>query len=145
VLAHSIMRTNVVVPEKLRNLKPTQFYWLALNLSSIFALLKILRWSISQTAISDPCHFWPMPLLCQSNTLSLTPLFCCYISLSLSLTLFHLPTLFSTVVISYKYPADFMRQFHCNKLIARKRSFHLGIPHNTTSVHMENNLSIPAN
>jgi hypothetical protein len=52
-------------------------------------------------------------------------------TLCLSLTpLYPIPCSILTVDDSHKYSADLMRGHHCNKLIQRKRMFHLGITHN---------------
>jgi hypothetical protein len=94
------------------------FGWYEENISEEVRSEKIVmqlsvRCSISLTGISDPCHFHFCPTLC------LSLLNCCSF-FSLSLLLHQLPTLFSPIVISFKYSADFMRWYHCNKLIESK-------------------------
>jgi hypothetical protein len=94
------------------------FGWYEENISEEVRSEKIVmqlsvRCSISLTGISDPRHFHFCPTLC------LSPLICC--SFFLFLLLDQLPTLFSPIVISYKYSADFMRLHQCNKLIESKR------------------------
>jgi hypothetical protein len=99
---------------------------LTVYLSNWFELLKILRSSISLTAISDPHHFHFCPMLCIS-LYSLSWSVALFLSLSLSLSLHPV----SPVVISHKYSADFMRWYHWINLMESKRLFHLGIAHNS--------------
>ncbi len=95
-------------------LNPPNFDW---QLIRITKNTQVLNFSNS--------HVWPTPFPLLSNAPLLSPFIHWSLSLSPST-----PHSCSPVMISHKYSADLMRQYHCNKLIESKRLFHLGIAHN---------------
>jgi hypothetical protein len=128
MVKHCVIRENVAAPDYARNSEPAQML-INSYLTYRFALLKILKCSISSMVISNPRqnHFNPilsLPLSL-SLSLSLNPLLC----LSL-LPLCLIPLSVLPVLIPHKYADDLMRGYHCNKLIEHELMFHWGITHN---------------
>jgi hypothetical protein len=97
-----------------------------------------LIWVAKNTQVSNFSNvpFWPTPLPLLSNTPSITLLIRC--SLAFSHSSINSPTLFLPVVFAHKYYADFMRRYHCNKLIESKYLFHLGDSSQYSSVWVKN-------
>ncbi len=75
-------------------------------------------------------HLWPTPLSFLSNTMSLTPLIRCSLSLSLCLLLHLFPTLFHLWYFHINTPLILWDRIIWKNLIKWTRLFHLGIAHN---------------